>query len=238
MARRSINLLAAAALTTASMMAGTVSMTWVGPATNNTYNGFYIGPYEADIAGSTTPTLVYCDDFNDEVTSNWNAYVTSNPFANMTNQVVSTDLQNTLAYHLFTNNQTPGPSNFSQLQTDVQDYEEIAYLTTQFSAPTQDWAGIATAIWSFFGQGKVTPVAGSDPTSTAYWINQASLHYTSINPAGITIYTPTLNTSGNLTSQEFITYTPSPEPSTFVILGSGMLLLGLGTWRTRNKSAR
>ena len=229
MVRRSINLLSAAVLAAASMMAGTVQMTWVGVGNDPTYDGYYVGPYQADIGGSSTPTLVYCDAFNDQVNTNgWTAYVTTSPFANST---VSTNLQNTLAYHL------GGPTpTLTDLQGYVKDYQEIAYLTTQYATNTQDWAGIATAIWSFFGQGAPV-VSGSGPTSTAYWVNQAALHYTSINTTGITIYTPTLNSSNNLTSQEFVTYTATPEPSTFAIFGFGTALLALGFFRSRRKAS-
>ena len=172
---------------------------------------------------------MYCDAFNDQVNTNgWTAYVTTSPFANST---VSTNLQNTLAYHL------GGPTpTLTDLQGYVKDYQEIAYLTTQYATNTQDWAGIATAIWSFFGQGAPV-VSGSGPTSTAYWVYQAALHYTSINTAGITIYTPTLNASNNLTSQEFVTYTATPEPSTFAIFGFGTALLALGFFRSRRMAS-
>jgi len=228
MVRRSINLLSATVLAAASMMAGTVQMTWVGVGNDPTYDGYYVGPYQADIGGSLTPTLVYCDDFNDQVNTNgWTAYVTTSPFANST---VSTNLQNTVVEQL--GGPTPTCTN---LQGSEEDYQEIAYLTTQYATNTQDWAGIATAIWSFFGQGHAPVVSGaiSDPTSTAYWLNQAALHYTSINTAGITIYTPTLNSP----SQEFVTYTSAPEPSTFAIFSLGTALLAFAVFRPRRKAS-
>jgi hypothetical protein len=253
MTSRSVKLLGVAAMTATAMMASptTTTLTWVGVGSDPTYSNEYVGPYYVDVGSSTKPTAVTCDDFNDEVNQNTNQGVTYNVLTDP----VSTSLQNTLGYAYYSsqkdNNAAPSSS---QLFTIVTDYEEIAWLTLQFANPnvtanSQDWGAIQTAIWSFFGTGVPVEVNSKDPngttandyTSTQYWINQAASNFGSIEQSGITVYTPAPpNGTSNqyFDSQEFVTYAHAPEPATYAIFGSGLILLFLGKFRRgRNKSS-
>jgi hypothetical protein len=119
-------------------------------------------------------------------------------------------------------------------------YQKAAYLASVYRAPgvqTNQWGGIQTAVWNLLNPGN--PNGGTNPTansSEAYWLSQADSWYngggaksfdfsrwsivTDVGAAGLV--------QGGGT-QEFLTdTTATPEPETWILLGTGvMLVLGV-----------
>jgi hypothetical protein len=104
----------------------------------------------------------------------------------------------------------------------AQQGDELAYLWTQIvAAPTP---AMSDAVWTIAG----VPVNNAGASDVAFWVNQATLNYASIDPNRFQVWTPQ-NSSGSLDltiSQPFMVdaLPPSPEPST-VMLAAGALLL-------------
>ena len=114
-------------------------------------------------------------------------------------------------------------------------YEEAAWLAYQFATHpigTADVLGIQSAIWDLFLQHSGTGSV-SDPTSSAYWMAQANTNYGSLTGsqiAGFRILTPVSGSQMPLSDgmpQEF--FNTTPEPATYALFGSGLILLSLGT---------
>ena len=109
-------------------------------------------------------------------------------------------------------------------------YEEAAVIFTDLkNTPSLDVAG-SVAIWSLFAPGSVNiaSVFGAQAElDHAYALVAAG----GLDYSGITIYTPTPLGA----SQEFITgsVTPTPEPTTYAMMGGGLILLGWARRRVR-----
>ena len=110
----------------------------------------------------------------------------------------------------------------------AQQGDELAYLWTQIAAaPTP---AMSDAVWTIAG----VPVNNAGASDVAFWVNQASLNYASIDPNRFQVWT-SQNSSGALdltVSQPFMVdaLPPAPEPATFLL--AGFVLLGLG-WRRK-----
>jgi hypothetical protein len=97
-------------------------------------------------------------------------------------------------------------------------YLRSAWLISQYgvSSPTE-WKNIQATIWNLF--------AGSapDPT-TSHWLTQANANYQSVNPNYWYVVTD-VNAQNANSAQEFMTYV-TPEPSTYLLLVTGLCFLG------------
>lgn len=116
-------------------------------------------------------------------------------------------------------------------------YQKAAYLASMYKyggVQTSQWGGIQAAVWNLLNPGN--PNGGANPaanTSEAYWLAQADSWYlgggaktfdfsrwsivTDVDAAGVV--------SGRGT-QEFLTdTTATPEPETWILMGTGVLLI-------------
>jgi hypothetical protein len=103
-------------------------------------------------------------------------------------------------------------------------YEEAAFLVEQLGSNPLAANDISFAIWSIFSPG--VPATGN----SAWWLNYASSQtYTPGEFANFIILTPQDNSQGS--AQEYLVNTP--EPATFLLLGSGLFAL-VGLRRRKN----
>jgi hypothetical protein len=104
-------------------------------------------------------------------------------------------------------------------------YLRAAWLTQQYAgASTAEWKNIQATIWNLFN-------SGPTPTTGNYWMNLANQNYTQVNPKYFYVLTPT-NKQESGSAQEFITYV-TPEPETYAMFASGLVVLGFLALRRR-----
>jgi len=220
---RLLKILAAAALGSATMF-GT-------PITTVTYLNDPWGlaaPYvgRVGILGSSQ-VLIYCDDAGDTVSAGetWNAYLTP----------LSAIIANVSSTQVMFKGLTSGGLNVA---TSL--YEQAAWLVFQFAGHPADNSPIENAIWDLFKQ-TAGAVANQTSTNTnmlseGYWLYQAKhATLTAVQISKIIVLTPTGIPAGySGRPQEF--FAIAPEPGTYALFGTGLILLSLGSFRRRAKT--
>ncbi|HWH53471.1 MAG TPA: PEP-CTERM sorting domain-containing protein [Gemmatimonadaceae bacterium] len=179
--------------------------------------GFYVGPYNGLMGDPPTPVVLNCVDFFHDVVNNevWTA--------NLTN------LGTGIGVGSVTRN------------SSLQLYQEAAWLTTQYptnpttTAQRQTVADIQATMWDLF---PIPSGYSAPPTPTSsYWLGQAQANYGSIDYSNFWVVTA-VNKDDPASAQEFIMRTTTtPEPSTIVLLLTGLGLVGLVAWRRRERAA-
>src|ERR1700757_1777598 len=176
---------------------------------------YYVSPYYGTMNGQSV--VLFCDDLKNEV------YVGESWSANVTN--LSTAL-NTI--NGFANTRYGGVSGSPVFSTAPTVYQEAAWLTTQFASHPGDYVSLQYALWDLMNP-------GSEPTTygdVAWWLNQAGLNYSSINPNNFEIVTNTGNLALTGQVQEFLVQTPEPSTMAFVLCGL-LAMIGITVARTR-----
>jgi hypothetical protein len=177
--------------------------------------GFYVGPYNGVMGDPPTPVVLNCVDFFHDVVVGevWTA--------NLTNLGTGVGVGTTTR------------------NSSLQLYEEAAWLTTQYpvdpttAAQKQTVADIQATMWDLF---PIPSGYGAPPTPTSnYWLTQAQANYGSINYNDFWVVTA-VDKNNPASAQEFvIRTTTTPEPSTVVLLMTGLGLIALVAWRRRGR---
>ena len=165
---------------------------------SNTYQGYFIGPYTVQVSGGGT-LLVICDDFNTDVSQGlvWNA--TGVTFSDPT---FLKDVK------------------FGNVPNALTDYFAAAYLAQEIIANLSNTTKVdelSFALWGIFSAGAYSQM---DWQSRIYY-NQAFKNASTGNYSNIEFLVPSPTGS----SQEYITILATPEPSKWVLLLCGALLL-------------
>jgi PEP-CTERM motif len=177
-------------------------------ATGPVVGGVYVAPYQIQdsaIQGGATINVV-CDDFRDDIVvgETWNATIET--FSS--NGVVSSGA-------MFDDGSAASQTN----------YDTAVYLYSQYLSGAADAAGMNFAIWGIFDPS----VVGTDPYNStdaaALLAGVTSSDLTSFSDySSFGLITPTGNGSTGTQPQEFIYSTP--EPSSLLLLSSGLIGLG------------
>jgi hypothetical protein len=220
-----------------------------------------IGPYTGTIT-SGNPTIpqitLYCVDFSHEVSAGqtWTANVTDLGSATSDASLGDTRLLNTPL--------SSGGDNPALTGDSFARYSQAAYLASLFSswsdyatggadpltysggsfATQQDvYSGISAAIWTIMTYG-FPGSFGGEITNTALaaamaapFVTMAQTNYANFDLSGWSILTDAAVVNGQPGTQEFLVRTTvTPEPQTYLLLLSGLIVVFAVSWWRRRES--
>jgi hypothetical protein len=212
-----LRLFAAAACTSLALAAPASAQTTFKFLNGGTVTafGFYVGPYNGVMGTPPAPVVLNCVDFFHDVVVGevWTA--------NLTNLGTGIGVGTTTR------------------NSSLQLYEEAAWLTTQYpgnpttAADRQTVADIQATMWDLF---PIPSGYSAPPTPTSnYWLTQAQANYNTIDYSDFWVVTAT-DMSNPASAQEFvIRTTTTPEPSTIILLMTGLGFIALVAWRRRGR---
>ncbi|HET8654075.1 MAG TPA: PEP-CTERM sorting domain-containing protein [Longimicrobiaceae bacterium] len=188
-------------------------------------NGYYVGPYSAALTSNVGQSFsVYCVDFLNDISMNtvWTANV--DPIT------------------------TAGIAQTRLGEAGVPDavlrYQKAVWLAGQFANPgyqnTADWTGIHEAIWATVNPGDLSMLK---TTAGSTWYEAVNDAFASGAPGGFSssgwVVLTDVDASGrNGGHQEFIAQMApvvTPEPATYLLFGTGLLVLLFVSARRRRE---
>lgn len=178
------------------------------PSPAVTAYGYYVGPFNGTITSDPARPRIdlFCVDVLNAI--NWGHSWT----ANMSN--LAGDLSQTRH------------GNAKEVQ-----YKKAAYLASLYAgSPTSQWGGIQSAIWDLLNPGQGGPALNN--SAELVWLAQANTWWTSGAASSFDFSRWTVVTevgaagvvSGRGT-QEFLTTGVTPEPETWVLMGTGLIMI-------------
>ena len=180
-------------------------VTFIG-ATGSVVGGVYVAPYQlqdSGILGGATINVI-CDDFSDDVFpgETWNAQIEN-----------------------FSSNGTPGNGAlFAALPNSTMLYDDAVYLYSESLNGSADAGGVNYAIWGLFDPSVVTGAAYASTDAATLLAGITPSELNSFDFSAYELITPTGNGSTGSRPQEYIYQTP--EPSSLLLLSSGLIGLG------------
>ncbi len=213
---------------TASLFAGTATVTFDGVNGQIDSYGNLISPYYGTVNGNST--TLYCDDFANYVTDGetWTA--------NVTNLADSADVLTQTRYGGLVQTLATDGSGDTANYDGQQLYEMAAYLTTQFDGNQTDDGNIQDTIWDLFNPNAGNGGNAGPLPSTEAYLYAAEQNYGSINAANFEIITQVNNPGLTGGIQEFIVATP--EPSSMLMLGCGLMFVSGIVYRRRKANQK
>lgn len=188
--------------------ADTVSLTFENVGPGNNSGGVYTYPYNFSVNGSTTYTSLMCYAYNDEIYAGESWQATVNPIA-------------------------------------TTQEEELAYLYSVASSSTSSAATVSAAqwaAWELFDPGLTSApdqsAVNSELTAAASFISTANASFYD----QYQLYIPVAGSQNPVSDgppQLFIgAAAVTPEPSSLLLLGSGLLILAGAAFRKRRSAVR
>src|SRR5712664_2962979 len=170
-------------------------------------HNYYVGPYTASITGGSTLQII-CDNFNTNVHIGLTWTAVANTFSDPT----------FLSKVKLAGVSTTGKSA-------LQNYEAAAWLAEQILANLSNATKVGDlqfALWAIFSS-QAKGSAGFTAGAAADYQTAINGVYTTNQFSNVTFWTP----NPLYASQEYITVTPVPEPSSVLLFGIGLLTLGV-----------
>jgi hypothetical protein len=207
------------------LAASPVSVTVTGATGETDSAGYLISPYYATING--VDSMIYCDDFANQISmgQTWSANETNLASGNLSETRYG-DITQTLTTQA-------GTASYDGQQL----YEMAAWLTTQYGSNATTNGAIQDTIWDLFNPNAGDPTVHPPQPSSNTWLFAAETNYTSIDAADFTVITNTapVTLSGPGQVQEFLI---TPEPSTTLLLGFGLMAVAIAGRRVRDRFRR
>ena len=195
-------------LTPLKAHADNVTLTLENVGPGNNSGGVYTYPYNFSIDGNGSYVSLMCFDYNNEI------------------------------YAGETWTATVVPINSSASQEDL----ELAYLFSVASNPSTPEPTVADAqwaAWELFDPGLTAPTQnGVSQTDVSTLLTDAGNADASDFYSGYQLYVPYSGwPDGDDTPQSFVGAAPTPEPSSLMLLGSGLLAFAGAFYRTKRRTA-